>query len=202
MVHVPFSVCHILVERTMASLRQGRSRIQFPADSNDFFFLKSFNPAVGPTEPCVQWVPGAKWPGREADDSIPSSAEVRMNGSCTPPIRCQCARSDNSRCGVWTLSWREWYEPREKSHSLRDFQRMRGLSLEKNLFQCHLSVSMRPLSVTCHYFLLLFRLSSFPMPVTRLFYYLRSCPPSFLPLLYVKTVENKSLYRVFHDFRA
>jgi hypothetical protein len=38
--------------------------------------------ALGPTRPPIQWVPGAlslgvKWPGREADHSLPSSAEVK-----------------------------------------------------------------------------------------------------------------------------
>jgi len=37
---------------------------------------------LGPTQPPIQWVLGAftlgvKWPGREADQSPPSSAEVR-----------------------------------------------------------------------------------------------------------------------------
>jgi hypothetical protein len=38
--------------------------------------------AVGSTQPPIQWVsgvfpPGVKWPGREADHSPPSSAEVK-----------------------------------------------------------------------------------------------------------------------------
>jgi hypothetical protein len=37
---------------------------------------------LGPTQPPIQWVPGdlyleVKWPGREADHSPPSSAEVK-----------------------------------------------------------------------------------------------------------------------------
>jgi hypothetical protein len=41
-----------------------------------------FKPAVGSTQPPIQWVPGAfslkvKRPGREADQSPPSSAEVK-----------------------------------------------------------------------------------------------------------------------------
>jgi hypothetical protein len=38
--------------------------------------------ALGPTQPPIQWIPGApslgvKRPGREADHSLPSSAEVK-----------------------------------------------------------------------------------------------------------------------------
>jgi hypothetical protein len=49
-------------------------------------------PALGPTEPRIQWVPGAlspevKWPGREADHTPPSSAEVKKIWiyASTPP---------------------------------------------------------------------------------------------------------------------
>jgi hypothetical protein len=46
--------------------------------------------ALGPIQPLVQWVagflsPGAKPPGREADNSPPSNAEVK-NGGAIPPI--------------------------------------------------------------------------------------------------------------------
>jgi hypothetical protein len=39
-------------------------------------------PVLGPTQPPIQWVPGPhspgmQWPGREADQSSPSSAEVK-----------------------------------------------------------------------------------------------------------------------------
>jgi hypothetical protein len=47
-----------------------------------FIFLPLFIPALGPTQPPMQWVPGAlslgvKRPGREADRSPPSSSEVK-----------------------------------------------------------------------------------------------------------------------------
>jgi hypothetical protein len=47
-------------------------------------------PAVGPTQPPILWVPGSlslrvKWPGRDADDSPLSSAEVK-NGGAIPPL--------------------------------------------------------------------------------------------------------------------
>jgi hypothetical protein len=45
-------------------------------------------PALGPTQPPIQWVPGAlslgvKRPGREADHSLPSSAEIKDAWSYT-----------------------------------------------------------------------------------------------------------------------
>jgi len=53
-------------------------------------------PALGPTEPPIQWVPEAlflelKQQGREIDHSRPSSAEVKecMELTSTPPIRLQ-----------------------------------------------------------------------------------------------------------------
>jgi hypothetical protein len=46
-----------------------------------FLFITASRTAPGPTQPPSQWVPGAlslgvKRPGREADHSPPSSAEV------------------------------------------------------------------------------------------------------------------------------
>jgi hypothetical protein len=50
--------------------------------------------ALGLTQPPIQWLPvalslGIKWPGRAADHSPPSSAEVKNAWSytSTPPIR-------------------------------------------------------------------------------------------------------------------
>jgi hypothetical protein len=53
------------------------------------FFDTMSRPALGPTQPPIQWVPGVlsmgvKRPGRGADHSPPSSAEVRMNGAIPP----------------------------------------------------------------------------------------------------------------------
>jgi hypothetical protein len=58
-----------------------------------FLFTTMSRTVLGPTQPPIQWVPGAlslgvKWPGHEADHSPPSSAEVKNAWSCTstPPI--------------------------------------------------------------------------------------------------------------------
>jgi hypothetical protein len=59
-----------------------------------FLFTTASRTALGPTQPPIQWVPGAlslgvKWPGCEADHSPPSSAEAKNAWSytSTPPIR-------------------------------------------------------------------------------------------------------------------
>jgi hypothetical protein len=48
-----------------------------------------FRPALGPTQPPVQWVPealssGINRQGHEADHSPPSSAEVKSGGALLP----------------------------------------------------------------------------------------------------------------------
>jgi hypothetical protein len=53
-----------------------------------FLFTTASRPALGPTQPPIQWVPGAlslgvKRSGREADHSPPSSAEVKNAWSYT-----------------------------------------------------------------------------------------------------------------------
>jgi len=59
-----------------------------------FLFDTASRPALEPTQPPTQWVPGAlslgvKRPGREADQSPPSSVEVKNAWSYTStvPIR-------------------------------------------------------------------------------------------------------------------
>jgi hypothetical protein len=58
-----------------------------------FLFNAASRRALGPTQPPIQWVPGApslgvKRPDREADHSFPSSAEVKecVEHISTPPI--------------------------------------------------------------------------------------------------------------------
>jgi hypothetical protein len=58
------------------------SRVLLPARAGIFSFTTASRPALEPTQPPIQGVPGAlslraKRPGREADHSPPSSAEVK-----------------------------------------------------------------------------------------------------------------------------
>jgi hypothetical protein len=65
-----------------AELRAGRSWFKGSIPGERLgIFLFVFRPALGPTQPPIKWVPGllsvgVKWPGREADHTPPSSAEV------------------------------------------------------------------------------------------------------------------------------
>jgi hypothetical protein len=65
-------------------LRAGRQRGRSskPGRAKNFLFCTSFILVLGPTQPAIKWVPealslGVKWPGREADHSSPTSAEVK-----------------------------------------------------------------------------------------------------------------------------
>jgi hypothetical protein len=54
-----------------------------------YLFPTASRTALGPTQPPIQWAPGApslwvKRPGREANHSPPSSAEVKMRGAIHP----------------------------------------------------------------------------------------------------------------------
>jgi hypothetical protein len=75
-------------------LRAGRTRdgSSSPGRVKKFLFSTSFRPGMGPTQPPIQWVPGAlfsgvKRPGREADHSAPTTAEVKKIWiyTSTPP---------------------------------------------------------------------------------------------------------------------
>jgi hypothetical protein len=75
-------------------LRAGRlrGRSSNPGRVKNFYFSSSFRPALGPTQPLIQRVPGALSPGlkqagRDADHSPETSAEVKKTWvyTSTPP---------------------------------------------------------------------------------------------------------------------
>jgi hypothetical protein len=96
--------CRTLIPRSSSpySIRKGsdwlqagrpRGRNSSPDRVKNFLFSKSSRPTLGPTQPPIQWVPGAlspgmKQPGREADHSPPTSADVKKmwNYTSSPPI--------------------------------------------------------------------------------------------------------------------
>jgi hypothetical protein len=64
------------------------SGVRFQAGARDFLFSIASRPALGLTQPPIQWVPGdvyleVKWPGHEADHSPPTSAKVKNGGAYT-----------------------------------------------------------------------------------------------------------------------
>jgi hypothetical protein len=63
-------------------LEDGGGRSSSPGMFKNFLFSTSSRPALGPTQPPIQWVmgalsPGVKRPGREADHSPPTSSEIK-----------------------------------------------------------------------------------------------------------------------------
>jgi hypothetical protein len=64
-------------------------RDSIPGRNKIFLFPIASRPALGPTQPPMQWVQGALSPGvklarREADHSPPANAEVKNGGTISP----------------------------------------------------------------------------------------------------------------------
>jgi hypothetical protein len=84
--HILLALVLILIFRFSPDLNQRLAYLVLGLDSRRglgiFLFTIASGMALGPTQPPIQWVAGAlslglKWPGREADHSPPSSAEVK-----------------------------------------------------------------------------------------------------------------------------
>jgi hypothetical protein len=63
-------------------------RVRFPVGLGIFLFTTASRTALEPTQPPIQWIPralslGVERPGREADHSPPSSADVKNAWSYT-----------------------------------------------------------------------------------------------------------------------
>jgi hypothetical protein len=79
-----------------------------PGRAKIFLFSTLSIPALGPTQPHIQWVPGAgflgvKQPGREADHSLspPSNAEIKNSGAIPLLSRMSSWHS------VWSIKHRD-----------------------------------------------------------------------------------------------
>jgi hypothetical protein len=81
-----------------------------------FLFTTASRMALGPIQPPIQWVPGTlslgvKWPGREADQPTPSSAEVKecvelhLHSPNTPSWRGAQLRKEHRGNFTFTLSF-------------------------------------------------------------------------------------------------
>jgi hypothetical protein len=75
-------LCCLTLRWNFLSLNVPLSPTNLEIDSLNVLFTTSSRTALGRTQPPIQWVPGAlslrvKRPGREADHSPPSSAEVK-----------------------------------------------------------------------------------------------------------------------------
>jgi hypothetical protein len=71
---------------------RGVGRSSSPGRGKNFLFSTSSRPTLGPTQPPIQWVrgalyPGVKLPGREVHHLPPTSAEVKKTWiyTSTPP---------------------------------------------------------------------------------------------------------------------
>jgi hypothetical protein len=66
-----------ILSSIVARLRTGRPELDSRQGIEIFLFAMAFRTTLGPTQPTIQWVPGVKRPGREADHAAPSSAMVK-----------------------------------------------------------------------------------------------------------------------------
>jgi hypothetical protein len=104
-----------IAQRYSTVLRAGWLGVRVPAGAGNFSLYHSVQTGSGPPLASYQMgtggsFPGVNWPGREADLSPPSSAEVKnaWNYSSTPPIRLHvmvlsCKKSTGATLLYFTL---------------------------------------------------------------------------------------------------
>jgi hypothetical protein len=86
--------CRLAVVKTKQSIirdssvgitTSSKAGVRFPLGVGIFLISTKSRPALGPTQPPSQWIPGVKRPVREGHYSPTSSAEVKNYGS-NPPL--------------------------------------------------------------------------------------------------------------------
>jgi hypothetical protein len=92
---IDMDVRNVRLSRHSEGLRVGRPGVRFLVGSRIILFSTSSRPALGPTQPPIQCVPGAvspgvKRPGRKGYYSPPPSADVK-DGGALPPLRNTCS---------------------------------------------------------------------------------------------------------------
>jgi hypothetical protein len=68
---------HVTQRDLKQELSKSRGWISSPSRVKNILFSTSSRRSLGSTQPPIQWVPGVKRPGLEADHSPPASAEVK-----------------------------------------------------------------------------------------------------------------------------
>jgi hypothetical protein len=84
-----------LAQHIAIRLRAGRPGFDRWQEQETFLLSTATIQSLGPTQPPIQWVPGAlstgvKRQGREADHSLPPSADVK-NSEAIPPLPRMCS---------------------------------------------------------------------------------------------------------------
>jgi hypothetical protein len=77
----PHSRASVVDIATRYGLDDGGVGVRVPVGSR--IFCTSSRPVLGSTQPHIQWEPGALSPGREADHSPPTSAEIKKSWAYT-----------------------------------------------------------------------------------------------------------------------
>jgi hypothetical protein len=81
-----------IVVGIVTKIGAGQSGVGIPVEARDFPFFTTSRPAVGPTKPLIQWVPGLRRPGHEGNHSPLVVPRLRLSGTvplfpCMPSWR-------------------------------------------------------------------------------------------------------------------